>query len=300
MDRLGLGYADVAAVAPCSVYVSVSGFGNHLPSPYKEWPAYAAMAESMAGFYERNRRNGERPRSGTACVLGDIGTALFASIGILAALRERDLTGKGQLVDVSMFDSMIAMADIVPFFWSMGLRQERGYAAPPVGIMDSFAVADGYVVIQVMREWHLKALAELVGRPDWVDDPRLAERRSWAERYEELLLPSLEAWGAHHTMVEATNALAAVGVAAAPSFGPEDLAATSTSAPTTCSSRSRVTTTATRCSCPATRSSSRPSTSRAGSTCPPRCRCSARTPTRCSPTSPASPPTSSRHSAPTE
>ena len=66
--------------------------------------------------------------------------------------------------------------------------------------MDSFAVADGYVVIQVMREWHLKALAELVGRPDWVDDPRLAERRSWAERYEELLLPSLEAWGAHHTM----------------------------------------------------------------------------------------------------
>ncbi len=54
--------------------------------------------------------------------------------------------------------------------------------------------------------------------------PRLAERRSWAERYDELLLGSLEEWGAHHTMVEATNALAAVGVAAAPSFGPEDLA----------------------------------------------------------------------------
>jgi crotonobetainyl-CoA:carnitine CoA-transferase CaiB-like acyl-CoA transferase len=224
MDRLGLGYADVAKVAPRVVYVSVSGFGNLLPSPYQEWPAYAAMAESMAGFYERNRRNGERPRSGTACALGDIGTALFASIGILAALHERDRTGEGQYVDVSMFDAMIAMADIVPFFWSMGLRQERGYAAPPVGIMDSFAVQDGYVVIQVMREWHLESLAELVGRPDWVDDPRLAERRAWAERYEELLLPSLEEWGKQHTMIEATNALAAVGVAAAPSFGPEDLA----------------------------------------------------------------------------
>jgi crotonobetainyl-CoA:carnitine CoA-transferase CaiB-like acyl-CoA transferase len=90
--------------------------------------------------------------------------------------------------------------------------------------MDSFKVADGYVVIQVMREWHLKALADLVGRPDWVDDPQLTERRSWAERYDELLLPSLEAWGAHHTMVEATNALAAVGVPTSPSFGPEDLA----------------------------------------------------------------------------
>ena len=61
MDRLGLGYADVAAVAPQAVYVSVSGFGNVLPSPYRDWPAYAAMAESMAGFYERNRRDGERP-----------------------------------------------------------------------------------------------------------------------------------------------------------------------------------------------------------------------------------------------
>ena len=224
MDRLGLGFADVAAVAPQAVYVSVSGFGNHLPSPYRDWPAYAAMAESMAGFYERNRRDGARPRSGTAGALGDIGTALFASIGVLAALRERDRTGVGQLVDVSMFDSMIAMADIVPFYWSMGMRQERGFAPPPVGIMDSFKVADGYVVIQVMREWHLQALAELVGRPDWVDDPQLAERRSWAERYEELLLPSLEAWGAHHTMIEATNTLAAVGVPTSPSFGPEDLA----------------------------------------------------------------------------
>ena len=126
MDRLGLGYADVAAAAPQVVYVSVSGFGNMLPSPYREWPAYAAMAESMAGFYERNRRDGARPRSGTAGALGDIGTSLFASIGVLAALRERDRTGTGQLVDVSMFDSMIAMADIVPFYWSMGMRQEPG------------------------------------------------------------------------------------------------------------------------------------------------------------------------------
>jgi formyl-CoA transferase len=224
MDRLGLAYADVAAVAPRAVYLSVSGFGNSLPSPYRDWPAYAAMAESMAGFYERNRREGARPRSGTAGALGDIGTALFASIGVLAALRERDRTGKGQLVDVSMFDAMIAMADIVPFYWSMGLRQETGHAPPPVGIMDSFAVADGYVVIQVMREWHFQALAELVGHREWVKDPELSERSSWSERYEARLLGALEEWGATRTMIEATEALASVGVAASPSFGPEHLA----------------------------------------------------------------------------
>ena len=224
MDRLGLGYDDVAAVAPRAVYLSVSGFGNSLPSPYRDWPAYAAMAESMAGFYERNRRDGARPRSGTAGALGDIGTALFASIGVLAALRERDRTGKGQLVDVAMFDAMIAMADIVPFYWSMGLRQEPGHAPPPVGIMDSFAVADGYVVIQVMREWHFEALAGLVGHREWLKDPALAERSNWSERYEDKLLGALEEWGATRTMVEATDALASVGVAAAPSFGPEHLA----------------------------------------------------------------------------
>ena len=224
MDRLGLGYDDVAAVAPRAVYLSVSGFGNSLPSPYRDWPAYAAMAESMAGFYERNRRDGARPRSGTAGALGDIGTALFASIGVLAALRERDRTGKGQLVDVAMFDAMVAMADIVPFYWSMGLRQEPGHAPPPVGIMDSFAVADGYVVIQVMREWHFEALAGLVGHREWLKDPALAERSNWSERYEDKLLGALEEWGATRTMVEATDALARVGVAASPSFGPEHLA----------------------------------------------------------------------------
>ena len=225
MDRLGLGYADVSAVAPQAVYVSVSGFGNMLPSPYRDWPAYAAMAESMAGFYERNRSHGAASRAAAPPARSATSAPRCSRRSVYSpALRDRDRTGTGQLVDVSMFDSMIAMADIVPFYWSMGLRQEPGYAPPPVGIMDSFKVADGYVVIQVMREWHLKALAEPFGRPDSVDDPELAERRSWAERYEELLLPSLEAWGAPTRGVEATNPLAAVGVPTSPSFGPEDLA----------------------------------------------------------------------------
>jgi formyl-CoA transferase len=225
MDRLGLGYRDVAAVAPHVVYLSISGFGNALPSPYRDWPAYAHIAEAMGGFYERNRQHGERPRSGTAGALGDIGTALFGALGVLVALRERDRTGRGQYVDVSMFDAMVAMADLIPHFWSMGYRQEPGFAPPQVGIFDSFAVRDGHVILQVVREWHFHAMAELIGRPEWVDDPRLQSRASWAEHYDDIVRPALEAWGATRDKVQVADELARAGIAAAPSFQPEDLVA---------------------------------------------------------------------------
>ena len=117
MDRMGLGYKDLAPLHPGLVYVSVSGFGNLLPSPYGSWPAYAPIAEAMGGFYEYRREEGTPPAVSPAGALGDIGSSLFAAIGMLAALRQRDRTGKGQHVDVAMFDAMIAMADIVPHYW---------------------------------------------------------------------------------------------------------------------------------------------------------------------------------------
>ena len=129
MDRLGLGYKDLAAIHPGVVYVSVSGFGNLIDSPYAAWPAYAPIAEAMGGFYEAKREPGKPPLIGPAGALGDIGSSLFAAIGLLAALRHRDRTGKGQHVDVAMYDAMIAMADIVPFMWSMGMQKGRRVAA---------------------------------------------------------------------------------------------------------------------------------------------------------------------------
>jgi formyl-CoA transferase len=143
MDRMGLGYKDLAPLHPGLVYVSVSGFGNLLPSPYGSWPAYAPIAEAWGGFYEYKREEGTPPAVSPAGALGDIGSSLFAAIGLLAALRQRDRTGKGQHVDVAMFDAMVAMADIVPHFWSMGVRGKR--RTP--GIFDGFKAKDGYFVV---------------------------------------------------------------------------------------------------------------------------------------------------------
>ncbi len=121
MGRLGLGWDDIAAVAPRTSYLSVSGFGA-TGSPYDRWPAYAPIAEAMSGIYEFKRTGESPPMVAPMGGLGDIGSALFATVGVLAALRHRDATGRGQRIDVAMLDAMVAICDLVPNFWSMGLR----------------------------------------------------------------------------------------------------------------------------------------------------------------------------------
>jgi crotonobetainyl-CoA:carnitine CoA-transferase CaiB-like acyl-CoA transferase len=139
MDRLALGYEDVARAHPQVIYLSVSGFGSS-GSPYATWPAYAPVAEAMSGIYEYKREADRPPVIGPAGTLGDTSTAMFGVIGLLAALRHRDRTGEGQHVDVAMYDSMVVMSDIVVNYWSMGcastgpaLRCWWAASGPPTG-----------------------------------------------------------------------------------------------------------------------------------------------------------------------
>jgi formyl-CoA transferase len=219
--RLGLSYEQLAPLHPGLIYLSVSGFGNLRPSPYHSWGAYAPIAEAMGGFYESRRAPGERPRLGAAGGLGDIGTSLFAAIGVLSALHQRQRTGRGQYVDVSMYDAMVAMADTVPFFWSMGMRTRGGRMA--AGVVDAFQAKDGFFIVQCVRDHQLKALASAVGHPEWLSDPRLATRFGWGEQLESLIRPGIEGWAANKTMVEACMELNAKGVASGPCNGPEHL-----------------------------------------------------------------------------
>lgn len=219
MARLGLGYAHVAAVHPAVIYLSVSGFGNTVPSPYDSWPAFAPIVEAMSGIYEFKRRGDDPPLVAPVGALGDIGSGLYAVIGVLAALRHRDATGLGQHVDIAMLDAMVAMTDLVTNFWSLGLRD--GNTAPL--IMDGFRASDGWFIVQVGREPQFATLAELVGHPGWVDDVRFAERRGWVEHLDTVIRPAVEAWAADKTRLQACEALSAAGIAAGPCFHDEEV-----------------------------------------------------------------------------
>jgi len=220
MDRLGLGWDAIAAVAPRTIYLSVNGFGSS-GSPYDRWPAYAPIAEAMSGIYEFKRHGDDPPVVAPMGGLGDIGSALFATVGVLAALRHRETTGRGQRVDIAMLDSMVAITDLVPNFWSMGLR--NGELGPL--IMHGFRAADGWFIVQVGRENQFARLVEAIGHPEWVTDPRFVDRQGWIDHLEDTLRPAIEAWAAARTKVEACDALAAVGVAAGPCFSDDEVVA---------------------------------------------------------------------------
>jgi crotonobetainyl-CoA:carnitine CoA-transferase CaiB-like acyl-CoA transferase len=219
MARLGLGYDDVAAVHPGVVYVSVSGFGNVGGSPYQSWPAFAPVVEAMSGIYAMKQVGDRPPLVAPVGALGDIGAALFAVIGTLAALRQKERAGQGQLVDIAMFDALVAMTDIVTNFWSMGLR--NGELGPL--IMHGFRAGDGWFIVQVGREAQFAKLVELIGHPEWVDDARFATRQGWLDHMDDALRPAIEAWAASRTRVEACDALGGAGIAAGPCFFDEEV-----------------------------------------------------------------------------
>ena len=221
MARLGLAYADVAAVHPRVVYLSVSGFGNTIASPYDSWPAFAPIVEAMSGIYDFKATGDQPPLVAPVGALGDIGSGLYAVIGVLAALRQRDATGQGQHIDIAMLDAMVAMTDIVTNFWSLGLR--GGNLAPL--IMHAFKASDGWFIVQVGREPQFAALVGLVGRPELVDDPRFAERQGWVDHLEGVLRPAIEGWASDRTRIEACEALSAEGIAAGPCFTDDEVVA---------------------------------------------------------------------------
>ena len=218
MDRLGLGYGDISAIDPRIVYLSVSGFGA-TGGPYASWPAYAPIVEAMSGIYEFKRSGDDPPVAAPVGALGDIGSALFATIGVLAALRHRERTGRGQHVDVAMLDSLLSLTDLVTNFWSMGLR--NGAVGPL--IMHGFRANDGWFVLQVGREHHFEALADLIGHPEWKTDERLATRQGWVDHLESVLRPAIEGWAADRTKVDACQDLGRAGVAAGPCFTDDEI-----------------------------------------------------------------------------
>jgi len=223
MDRMGLGYEAISAVHPRVVYVSISGFGNAADTPYRDWPAYASIVEAMSGIYEYKSGPDQPPVTIPVGALGDISSALFAVIGILAALRHRDHTGLGQYVDIAMLDAMVAMTDVVTNFWSMGVRPEPGKGLEVIS--EGFRASDGYVVVQISREHQFAALAALVGHPEWNTDPRFETRGGWAPHLESMIRPAVDAWASRRTKLAAAAELTAVGIAAGPSNSAADVIA---------------------------------------------------------------------------
>ena len=220
MDKMGLGFKDFSERYPHLIYASVSGFGNTVSTAYDGWPAYAGVAESMSGIYEFSRHEGDIPKISPVGALGDIGSSVFATIGILAALRHRDRTGLGQYIDIAMYDCMVALTDIVTNTYSLGVEPKHG--ATPGLIMTAFKAKDGWFMIQVGREHQFPAFAKVIGKEEWIGDPAF-DRSKWMDITETVVRDAVEAWAADKTKRECAFLFATAGVATAPIHGPQDI-----------------------------------------------------------------------------
>lgn len=218
MQRYGLDYAALSKDHPRLIYLSLTGFGAPGTSPFAHRPAMAGVPEAMSGAYEFARKAGQPPLVPPFGPIGDTGTGAIATIGALAAILHRERTGRGQFVDIAMYDAMLTLADLPPNFWSLGMRKpihaDEDIRAP--GVIDAFRAKDGYFTAYMIRRYQFERMTEIIGRPDLAADDRLRDAYQWAERTGDLIRPAIEGWAAKLTKHEAADRLMEGGVPAAP------------------------------------------------------------------------------------
>jgi crotonobetainyl-CoA:carnitine CoA-transferase CaiB-like acyl-CoA transferase len=177
MARLGLGYDALAQRNPRLVYCSISGYGQAGPS--RDEAAMDLIVECSSGFMSiTGTEQGEQVRSGYA--VADINAGLFSAIGILMALRARDLTGRGQYVDISMLDSMISAmsSNYMSYLGSGKVPRPLGAAFPTVVPYSVYNAKDRCFSLAVGSEKLWATFCRTIGREDIMADPRFETKRA--------------------------------------------------------------------------------------------------------------------------
>jgi CoA:oxalate CoA-transferase len=173
MARLGFSYSRMRLINPKIIYASICGYGHDALPGYDSKPAYDMVAQAYSGIMSITGPDGGPPvRVGTS--VGDIVAGHQAAIGILAALRHRDITGKGQMVDQSMVDALVYILEnaIVRYTVSGTVPKPLGTAHPSVTPFQGFRTKDGWIITPVGNDALWKTFCEAIERPDLANHPK--------------------------------------------------------------------------------------------------------------------------------
>jgi CoA:oxalate CoA-transferase len=175
LQRWGLGWEALHARNPRLVYASLSGFGHH--GPYASHRSYDLVAQAMGGLMAMTGEPGGPPLK-TGVNLADYVGGLFLALGVMAALRERDVSGLGQRVDISNQDALVTMLDsAVTWFRASGEEPERsGNFHRKVAPYGAYHAKDGWVVVAMGSPKMFPRALEAIGRADLLDDPAFMDR----------------------------------------------------------------------------------------------------------------------------
>jgi len=173
LAKYGLSYADLKDAFPRLVYCSITGFGQ--TGPYAPKAGYDFLAQAMGGIMSiTGDPDGMPVKVGVG--ISDVMCGMYATVGILAALRHRDRTGEGQYVDTCLYDTSVAwlINEGTNYLVSGDLPKRRGNQHPNIVPYDVYPAADGHFVIACGNDGQFQRLAAVFGHPEWADDPRYA------------------------------------------------------------------------------------------------------------------------------
>jgi len=222
-ERIGLGPDDLRARNPRLVYCSIGAFGR--VGPRSEQAGYDPLMQAAGGIISVT---GERGRPGVRVGVSmiDQSTGIWAALGIVAALWERERTGKGRTVDVSLYETVIGLIGyhLVGYLGSGEVPGRHGTAFPLIAPYEVFAARDGEVMIAAANDRLFVGLCDVIGAPELVGDPRFATNPDRVANRDELisLLAARFATEAAETWLERLDA---AGVPAAPVHDVADVAA---------------------------------------------------------------------------
>lgn len=209
MDKLGLGYETLAAANPRLVYAAIRGFGDPRTgrSPYVDRPAFDVVAQAMGGAMGITGPDARTPlKIGPG--IGDIFPAALAAFGILAALTHARASGRGQFLDVAMYDGIVALCErlVYQFSYTNKAPVPEGNHHPILCPFGVFSARDGAVTIGCPRDTFWLELVDAMGRPDLRSDGRFAsnnDRLAHAAETNRIV----EEWTSRRTKAEIAEAL---------------------------------------------------------------------------------------------
>jgi len=225
LERWGIGWEQLSAENPGLVMVRLSGYGQ--TGPYKDRPGFGAIGEAMGGLRFLSGYPDRAPvRVGVS--IGDSIAALYGAIGALAALREREVNGgKGQVVDVALYEAVFAMMEsLLPEYDMTGfVRTRTGASLPGIVPSNTYTTRDGkYVVIGANNDSIFKRMMRAIGREDLAADPQLARNDGRVARTEEIDA-AIGAWTAANDLEEVLRVLEGAEVPAGKIYDIADIVA---------------------------------------------------------------------------
>ena len=185
LERWGYGWKEVNKKYPKLIYASASGFGQ--TGPLRELPAYDMVVQGMGGLMSvTGQPNSEPTRVGTS--IGDITAALFTAIGINAALYDRQKTGKGMFVDVSMLDCQIAILEnaIARYLSKNEIPKPMGSRHPSIAPFEAFKTKDSYIIIAAGNDKLFEKLCSVLTLSEAINNPKFKTNSSRSQNMDEL------------------------------------------------------------------------------------------------------------------